>query len=66
MGLIGAAVAWDLVQATSLTLMASYCTYHTLKQDAVRCTWGGWTLDAWRYWGPYVSMALPSMVMICE
>eukprot|EP00877_Chromochloris_zofingiensis_P011101 jgi/Chrzof1/6244/Cz17g17070.t1 len=66
MGLMGAAVAWDLVQATSLFLMVCYSVYHTSCQEPARCTWGGWTTDAFRDWGVYIKMAIPSMIMICE
>jgi hypothetical protein len=66
MGLLGAAVAWDLTQAASLAMMASYCVYHTRRQAPAKCTWGGWTLEAFEGWGQYITMAVPSMVMICE
>ena len=66
MGLLGAAVAWDLTQAASLVMMASYCVYHTRRQPPSKCTWGGWTLEAFEGWGQYITMAVPSMVMICE
>jgi hypothetical protein len=139
-------VAWDLTQAASLVMMASYCVYHTRKQarpDGARmrgagsgavpgcsqllgegkarrglrgpaavegaalpkllapsaarrrvpitsgprvvvntharlrhvraptqppskCTWGGWTREAFEGWTQYITMAVPSMVMICE
>jgi hypothetical protein len=134
MGLLGAAVAWDAVQATSLVLMAYCCYRHTrgqqpsrcvnllwgwgggvrgcqpdcsttvhpkaswsgpmpsLKVSRVecmgckgrvcccahlscgmiirlpchRCTWPGWTREAFQGWRSYTRMALPSCVMICE
>jgi hypothetical protein len=37
MGLIGAAIAWDAVQATSLALMALCCYTHTKAQQPGRC-----------------------------
>ncbi|KIY99568.1 MATE efflux family protein [Monoraphidium neglectum] len=52
MGLLGAAVAWDLTQAASL--------------PPSKCTWGGWTREAFEGWTQYITMAVPSMVMICE
>lgn len=66
LGLIGAAVAWDLTQATSLALMAACCVRHTRRQPPARCTWAGWTREAFEGWGQYITMAAPSMVMICE
>ena len=66
MGLMGAAIAWDLTQATSLALMVACCVRHTRAQPAGRCTWGGWSAEAFEGWGQYVAMAVPSMVMICE
>lgn len=65
-GLIGAAVAWDCVQATSLALMVACCVRHTRRQEPGRCTWPGWSGDALREWGAYIRMAWPSMIMICE
>lgn len=65
MGLMGAALAWDLTQGASLLMMASYCVYHTRRQAPGKCTWGGWTLEAFEGWGQYITMAIPSMVMIC-
>lgn len=46
MGLLGAAVAWDLTQAASLIMMASYCVIHTRRQAPGQRTWGGWTREA--------------------
>eukprot|EP00879_Flechtneria_rotunda_P031346 GHRR01034232.1.p1 GENE.GHRR01034232.1~~GHRR01034232.1.p1 ORF type:complete len:537 (+),score=144.16 GHRR01034232.1:73-1683(+) len=65
LGLIGAAVAWDAVQATSLTLMVTYCIIHTRSQEPSRCTWTGWTREALKDWALYIRMAIPSCVMIC-
>ncbi|KAF8060322.1 DTX16 [Scenedesmus sp. PABB004] len=65
LGLLGAAVAWDAVQATSLGLMVCCCVLHTRAQEPGRCTWPGWTSEALRDWGTYVRMAIPSCVMIC-
>lgn len=31
-----------------------------------RCTWPGWSRDAFREWRSYIRMALPSCVMICK
>jgi MATE family multidrug resistance protein len=66
MGLMGAAVAWDLTQAASLAMMAACCVVHTRRQPPGRRTWAGWTLEAFEGWGQYIAMAVPSMVMICE
>lgn len=65
MGLLGAALAWDLTQGASLVMMASYCVHHTRRQAPSKCTWGGWTMEAFEGWGQYITMAVPSMVMIC-
>ncbi|KAF6260291.1 mate-domain-containing protein [Scenedesmus sp. NREL 46B-D3] len=65
MGLLGAAIAWDAVQATSLALMVTCCVMHTRSQEPSKCTWPGWTMDAFRDWGMYIRMAVPSCVMIC-
>ncbi|WIA44443.1 hypothetical protein OEZ86_007198 [Tetradesmus obliquus] len=65
LGLLGAAIAWDAVQATSLALMISCCVMHTRGQEPSKSTWPGWTLDAFRDWGMYIKMAVPSCVMIC-
>jgi MATE family multidrug resistance protein len=66
MGLLGAAVAWDAVQATSLTLMVLCCVWHTGNQDPARRTWSGWTWSAFKEWPLYIRMAIPSCIMICE
>ncbi|XP_040892158.1 multidrug and toxin extrusion protein 1-like [Toxotes jaculatrix] len=30
-----------------------------------KATWGGWSLDCLQEWGPFVKLAIPSMLMIC-
>lgn len=30
-----------------------------------RATWGGWSLDCLQEWGPFIRLAIPSMLMIC-
>jgi hypothetical protein len=39
---------------------------HQRSQEPSKCTWPGWTMDAFRDWGMYIRMAVPSCVMICE
>ncbi|XP_033983981.1 multidrug and toxin extrusion protein 1-like [Trematomus bernacchii] len=30
-----------------------------------KATWGGWTMECLQEWGPFVKLAIPSMLMLC-
>uniref|UniRef100_G3Q3J8 Multidrug and toxin extrusion protein n=1 Tax=Gasterosteus aculeatus aculeatus TaxID=481459 RepID=G3Q3J8_GASAC len=30
-----------------------------------KATWGGWSMDCLQEWGPFVQLAIPSMLMLC-
>lgn len=64
-GFDGAAVAWNCVQASSLTGLLCYMAYYNGQLDPSRKTWHGWTREAFSDWGIYIRVAIPSMVMIC-
>ncbi|KAG1658935.1 hypothetical protein FOA52_007127 [Chlamydomonas sp. UWO 241] len=64
-GFDGAAVAWNCVQAGSMSGLIFYLLWHNSQQDPGKKTWGGWTREAFTEWWPYIHVALPSMVMIC-
>ncbi|KAM4045440.1 multidrug and toxin extrusion protein 2-like [Anomaloglossus baeobatrachus] len=40
------------------------CIYINVKKLHVE-TWGGWSKDCLQEWGPYMSLAIPSMLMLC-
>ncbi len=66
LGLDGAAFAFISCQLTSLGMMLAYVFWRT-KQQANRPdrTWGGWSKDAFKGWGTYLSYGLPAAAMIC-
>jgi hypothetical protein len=64
-GLDGAAVAWNCVQATSISGLLCYIWHYNSQQDPDKKTWTGWSRECLSDWGVYIRVAIPSMVMIC-
>ncbi|KAG2501547.1 hypothetical protein HYH03_000054 [Edaphochlamys debaryana] len=65
-GMVGAAVAYNILQALELLLMlAAMAWMHLRRQTPATRTWGGFSGQALRGWGGYLKVALPSAAAIC-
>lgn len=64
-GFDGAAVAWNCVQAISMSGLFFYLLYHNSQQEPSQRTWTGWTREALTDWIIYIKVSIPSMVMLC-
>ncbi len=62
MGLRGAALALTTSHALEPALMLAYI----LVSGVYRRTWPGWSRGALQEWGPFLSLALPSFLMMSE
>ncbi|KAM9788494.1 multidrug and toxin extrusion protein 1-like [Neosynchiropus ocellatus] len=61
MGVAGSAAANAISQYSS----AAFLFVFILARGLHRVTWDGWTRDSAQEWGPFVHLALPSMLMYC-
>ncbi|XP_076832819.1 multidrug and toxin extrusion protein 1-like isoform X2 [Brachyhypopomus gauderio] len=61
LGVYGSAVASSLSEIYSCVFLYGYIRWKKLHTD----TWGGWTLESLQDWGPYMKLAVPSMMMLC-
>ncbi|CAG08941.1 unnamed protein product, partial [Tetraodon nigroviridis] len=61
MGVAGSAVANTLSQFSLMGILYCYIVWTGLY----KATWTGWSKECLQDWGPYISLAIPSMVMIC-
>ncbi|KAK9806969.1 hypothetical protein WJX72_008996 [[Myrmecia] bisecta] len=64
-GLNGAAIAMCALGAVTLAMMVVYLMWDSYRRPPERKTWHGWSWEAWRGWGHYMHVALPSLAMIC-
>ncbi|XP_059199694.1 multidrug and toxin extrusion protein 1-like [Centropristis striata] len=61
LGVAGSAAANVISQYLLALFMFLYIWWRGLH----KATWGGWSLDCLQEWGPFVRLAVPSMLMIC-
>ncbi|CAG08942.1 unnamed protein product, partial [Tetraodon nigroviridis] len=61
MGVAGSAVANTLSQFSLMVILYCYTVWTGLYKD----TWTGWSKACLQDWGSYLSLAIPSMVMMC-
>uniref|UniRef100_A0A665UDE9 Multidrug and toxin extrusion protein n=1 Tax=Echeneis naucrates TaxID=173247 RepID=A0A665UDE9_ECHNA len=60
-GVAGSAAA----NAISQYLLALFLYVYICWKNLHKATWGGWSLDCLQEWGPFVKLAISSMLMIC-
>uniref|UniRef100_H3DFK7 Solute carrier family 47 member 3 n=1 Tax=Tetraodon nigroviridis TaxID=99883 RepID=H3DFK7_TETNG len=61
MGVAGSAVANTLSQFSLMVILYCYIVWAGLYKD----TWTGWSKACLQDWGSYLSLAIPSMAMMC-
>ncbi|KAL3995894.1 thyrotropin subunit beta [Sarotherodon galilaeus] len=61
LGVAGSAAA----SAISQYLLASVLFIYMYLRGLHKATWAGWSLDCLQEWGPFVKLAVPSMLMLC-
>ncbi|XP_028255897.1 multidrug and toxin extrusion protein 1-like isoform X2 [Parambassis ranga] len=61
MGVAGSAAANAITQYVLVVILYIYICLKGLH----KATWGGWSLDCLQEWGPFVKLAIPSMLMLC-
>ncbi|XP_061734260.1 multidrug and toxin extrusion protein 1-like [Nerophis ophidion] len=61
LGVSGSAAANGLSQICICTFLFAYIRWKKLHET----TWGGWSAECLQEWGPYMKLALPSMLMKC-
>ncbi|XP_070771763.1 multidrug and toxin extrusion protein 1-like [Enoplosus armatus] len=61
LGVAGSAAA----NAISQYLLAVVLYVYICCRGLHKATWGGWSLDCLQEWGPFVQLAIPSMLMLC-
>ncbi|XP_049900233.1 multidrug and toxin extrusion protein 1-like [Epinephelus moara] len=61
MGVAGSAAA----NAISQYLLAVFLFVYICWRGLHKATWTGWSLDCLQEWGPFIRLAIPSMLMLC-
>nr|XP_057925641.1 multidrug and toxin extrusion protein 1-like isoform X2 [Doryrhamphus excisus] len=61
LGVAGSAAA----NAISQYLLAVVLFVYICSRGLHKATWEGWSLDCLQEWGPFVKLAVPSMLMLC-
>uniref|UniRef100_A0A3Q0S488 Solute carrier family 47 member 3 n=1 Tax=Amphilophus citrinellus TaxID=61819 RepID=A0A3Q0S488_AMPCI len=61
LGVAGSAAA----SAVSQYLLAAVLFIYIHLRGLHKATWAGWSLDCLQEWGPFVHLAVPSMLMLC-
>ncbi|XP_029003016.1 multidrug and toxin extrusion protein 1-like [Betta splendens] len=61
LGVAGSAAANAISQYVLAVVLFVYIFWRGLH----KATWGGWSLDCLQEWGPFVKLAIPSMLMLC-
>ncbi|XP_027138802.1 multidrug and toxin extrusion protein 1-like [Larimichthys crocea] len=61
LGVAGSAAA----NAISQYFLALFLYFYIRWRGLHKATWGGWSLDCLQEWGPFIKLAIPSMLMIC-
>ncbi|KAG8447367.1 hypothetical protein GDO86_014727 [Hymenochirus boettgeri] len=61
LGCRGSAAANTISQFIQMILLVLYIVWRKLHKK----TWGGWSRDCLEEWGPFIGLAIPSMLMLC-
>lgn len=61
LGVAGSAAANAISQYFLAVIMYIYICARGLH----KATWGGWTMECMQEWGPFIQLAIPSMLMLC-
>ncbi|XP_061626069.1 multidrug and toxin extrusion protein 1-like isoform X2 [Phyllopteryx taeniolatus] len=61
LGVAGSAAANSISQYVLAVVLFVYINLKGLH----KATWGGWSLDCLKEWGPFIKLAIPSMLMLC-
>ncbi|XP_029295928.1 multidrug and toxin extrusion protein 1-like [Cottoperca gobio] len=61
LGVAGSAAANAISQYVLAVVLFVYICWRGLH----KATWGGWTMECLQEWGPFVQLAIPSMLMLC-
>nr|XP_046259032.1 multidrug and toxin extrusion protein 1-like isoform X2 [Scatophagus argus] len=61
LGIAGSAAANAISQYLLAVVLYVYICWRGLH----KATWGGWSLDCLQEWGPFIKLAIPSMLMLC-
>ncbi|XP_074521634.1 multidrug and toxin extrusion protein 1-like [Halichoeres trimaculatus] len=61
LGVAGSAAANAISQYLLAVVLYVYICWRGLH----KATWGGWSMDCLQEWGPFVQLAIPSMLMLC-
>ncbi|XP_041838392.1 multidrug and toxin extrusion protein 1-like [Melanotaenia boesemani] len=61
LGVAGSAAANAISQYSLAVVLFIYIYVKGLHKS----TWGGWSLDCLQEWGPFIHLAIPSMLMLC-
>ncbi|KAK5866530.1 hypothetical protein PBY51_020716 [Eleginops maclovinus] len=61
LGVAGSSAANAISQYILAVVLYAYICWKGLH----KATWGGWTLECLQEWGPFVKLAIPSMLMLC-
>ncbi|XP_047450305.1 multidrug and toxin extrusion protein 1 [Mugil cephalus] len=61
LGVAGSAIANAISQFALAGILFAYIWWKGLH----KATWGGWSKECLQDWGSYISLAIPSMVMMC-
>ncbi|XP_066552381.1 multidrug and toxin extrusion protein 1-like [Amia ocellicauda] len=61
LGVAGSAAANSLSQYSLAILLYAYIIWKKLHM----ATWGGWSTECLQEWGPFIHLAIPSMLMLC-
>ncbi|XP_054460579.1 multidrug and toxin extrusion protein 1-like [Anoplopoma fimbria] len=61
LGVAGSAAA----NAISQYLLAVALYVYICCRGLHKATWGGWSLECLQEWGPFIQLAIPSMLMLC-
>ncbi|XP_015822039.1 multidrug and toxin extrusion protein 1 [Nothobranchius furzeri] len=61
LGIVGSAAA----NAISQYLLAVVLFVYIWVRGLHKATWAGWSLDCLQEWGPFIKLAIPSMLMLC-
>ncbi|KAM9818336.1 multidrug and toxin extrusion protein 1-like [Syngnathus typhle] len=61
LGVAGSAAANSISQYVLAVVLFIYINWKGLH----KATWGGWSVDCLQEWGPFVKLAIPSMLMLC-
>ncbi|XP_051241998.1 multidrug and toxin extrusion protein 1-like [Dicentrarchus labrax] len=61
LGVAGSAAANAISQYLLAVILYIYICWRGLH----KATWGGWSMDCLQEWGPFIKLAIPSMLMLC-